>query len=249
MDVKRLLFLLAMLLHYAASAAQWTTDYSAGLAAARTGNRPVFLFFTGSDWCGWCQRLDAEVLSTPEFGSFANENLVLVKIDFPRRTPLPEAQQAANQNLATQFRVEGFPTVVIVNADGQTLGRVGYTPGGPPAFIERLRQISGVNWRAGSASQPAGGASTSSRPPAPLFNGATLRAPKKFDRIQLNGIMGTKQRPMIIVNNQTLTPGDSVRVDLGDRRVRITCKEIRAKSALLIVEGEKAPVEIFLEGN
>ena len=61
--------------------------------------------------------------------------------------------------------------------------------------------------------------------------------------------MGTKQRPMIMVNNQTLTPGESLRLDVGDRRVKVTCKEIRAKSALLLIEGQNAPVEVFLEGN
>jgi thioredoxin-related protein len=251
MDAKRSLVLLAMLAHFVASAAQWTTDYAAGLASARQQNRAVFLFFTGSDWCGWCQKLDAEVLSTPEFGTFANENLVLVKIDFPRRSPLPAAQAAQNDALAQQFNIQGFPTVLILNGGGKILGQTGYIPGGPAAFIQQLRQFDGGNWKSGTAAQPAGPSARPSTPstPAPLFNGAPLRAPKKFDRVQLNGIMGTKQRPMIMVNNQTLTPGESLRLDIGDRRVKVTCKEIRAKSALLLIEGQSAPVEVFLEGN
>ena len=61
----------------------WQTDYAAALALAKKQNRKTFLFFTGSDWCTWCARLDREVLSTPDFKRFASENLVLVKLDFP----------------------------------------------------------------------------------------------------------------------------------------------------------------------
>jgi len=174
-------------------AESWTTDYSGGLAAASQRDRAVFLFFTGSDWCGYCQALDREVLTTSEFAAFAEENLVLVKIDFPRRTTLPPGQAAQNEALAKKFGIQGFPTVFIINHQGQVAGRLGYTPGGPADFIGQIRQIAGFTWRGSSPAASAGavGSTGSAKPPrdvppAPLFNGAQLHPPKRFDRLQLN---------------------------------------------------------------
>ena len=121
--------------------AKWGTDYTAALALAKQEERKVFLFFTGSDWCGWCMRLEREILRMPEFTDFAAENLVLVKIDFPRRTRLPAAEAAQNQRLAQQYGVRGYPTVIILNSDGETVGDLGYQEGGPKPFIRRIAEL------------------------------------------------------------------------------------------------------------
>src|SRR3954467_2569160 len=110
----------------AGKAEAWMEDYELAQAAARQTDRAVFLFFTGSDWCGWCQKLDREVLSTPQFNAFAGPNLVLVKIDFPHRTQLPAEQQARNDALAKRFHIRGFPTVVVLAGDGKVAGELGY---------------------------------------------------------------------------------------------------------------------------
>lgn len=119
----------------------WQTDYPSALNQAKASKAKVFLFFTGSDWCGWCKRLDAEVLGTNQFKEFAGENLILVKLDFPRRIPQSPTLQAQNRQLAETFGVRGFPTVVVVNEQGRELGRLGYQPGGPGPFIKQLRKL------------------------------------------------------------------------------------------------------------
>ena len=58
------------------------------------------LFFTGSDWCGWCIRLQKEVFFKPEFKKWANKNVVLVELDFPKRTKLDEKTLRQNRKLA-----------------------------------------------------------------------------------------------------------------------------------------------------
>jgi thiol:disulfide interchange protein len=118
----------------------WTTNYPAALAQAKATNTNVFLFFTGSDWCGWCVRLDREVLSTPEFKSYANKNLILVKLDFPRGEPQSASVKAQNEQLAHKYQVSGFPTVIILDSKGKQIGRTGYQKGGPEAFIETLKK-------------------------------------------------------------------------------------------------------------
>jgi thiol-disulfide isomerase/thioredoxin len=124
-----------------AAAAQWTTDYTAALAQAKNDKTKVFLFFTGSDWCGWCVRLKEEVLSQPDFMAYAQQNLVLVDIDFPREVEQPDALAAQNKKLSRKYNIEGFPTVVVLNSSGKEIGRLGYQPGGPAAFIQQLESL------------------------------------------------------------------------------------------------------------
>jgi len=118
---------------------KWTTDLPAAKAQAKKDGKLVFIDFTGSDWCGWCKKLDAEVFSTKEFAGYAAKQLVLVKLDFPRSLKQSEALKTANAALKEQFAIEGFPTLVVLNGDGKELWRqVGYLEGGPKVWIEKL---------------------------------------------------------------------------------------------------------------
>ncbi len=123
------------------TAGEWTTDHAAALAAANGSGRKVLLLFTGSDWCGWCMKLDAEILGTPEFRDFARESLVLVKLDFPRRSQLPDHVRAQNSRLQQQYGIEGYPTVVVLNDAGTEIGRLGYQRGGPTPFMAKLQRL------------------------------------------------------------------------------------------------------------
>lgn len=76
------------------------------------------------------------------------EKVVLVELDFPRRTPQDEAVKNQNMQLQQLFQVSGYPTVWIVKAtekDGkpnfEQLGRTGYVAGGPNAWLEGSNQI------------------------------------------------------------------------------------------------------------
>lgn len=123
------------------AAGQWTTDYAAALKQAKAEKKKVFLFFTGSDWCGWCKRLDGEVLSKADFKNYAQTNLVLVKLDFPRGIPQSAQLKANNQKLSEQYQIEGYPTIVVLDSSGKAVGRLGYMPGGPGPFIKELKKF------------------------------------------------------------------------------------------------------------
>lgn len=118
----------------------WQTDYQAALAKAKGENRHVFLFFTGSDWCSWCMRLKKEILSTPEFAGYSAEKLILVEIDFPRKKKLGAALKKQNANLAEQYDIKGYPTVIILDGSGKKIDELGYQEGGPGPFIDRLKK-------------------------------------------------------------------------------------------------------------
>lgn len=118
----------------------WLVSYEQATKFALKSKRPILINFTGSDWCGWCKRMKAETLGTKEFVHFASSNLLLVELDFPNNIPQSDEMIRANAAVKSQFKVTGFPTFVLVSADGQELGRqVGYLKGGPPAMIEKLK--------------------------------------------------------------------------------------------------------------
>lgn len=120
---------------------EWETDLQKAQAQAKTNNKLVFVDFTGSDWCGYCIRLNREILSKPEFKDYANKNLVLVEIDFPRAKSQSVDLRKKNQELAQQYDIQGFPTIVVLNGNGRMIWRFdGYFPDGPQAFIAELEK-------------------------------------------------------------------------------------------------------------
>ncbi|HYY13631.1 MAG TPA: thioredoxin fold domain-containing protein [Chthoniobacterales bacterium] len=121
--------------------ADWLTDYKKAQEEAKASNKLVLLNFTGSDWCGWCIKLDREVFSTTQFKDYATKNLVLMEADFPRAKPQSASVRKQNEELAMRYQVIGFPTIVVLNGDGKVVGELGYTPGGPSAFIAELEKL------------------------------------------------------------------------------------------------------------
>jgi thioredoxin-related protein len=140
---KFLLLSVISLLGCAAIAAEpaWLTDYAAAKAKAKSDNKLVLLDFTGSDWCGWCKRLNAEVFSQPQFQEYAAKNLVLVELDFPRRKEQTDMVKKQNRQLAADYQIEGFPTLIVLNPEGKKVGALGYMEGGPATFIAALEKI------------------------------------------------------------------------------------------------------------
>ena len=103
--------------------ADWGMDLPAALRAADSGKLNVLLDFTGSDWCPPCKALHKRVLTTKPFADYAKNNLKLVMVDFPRSKPLPKGQLQANEALARQFKVDGYPVLILLDATGKELAR------------------------------------------------------------------------------------------------------------------------------
>ena len=139
------LFAAAVSLVFAAFAraeSDWQHDYSKAQEEAKTNHKLLFLNFTGSDWCGWCIKLDKDIFSQPQFKDYAHDNLVLVELDFPRKKSQPTEERKQNLELAQKYEVLGFPTIVVLNENGQTVWKFdGYFPGGLEAFIAQLQKL------------------------------------------------------------------------------------------------------------
>ena len=119
----------------------WLTDFEEAKKQAGEKNLPILADFSGSDWCGWCIKLDKEVFSKEEFKAYAKDNLVLFLADFPNRTKLPDDVKAQNEKLSKEYGIRGFPTVLLLDADGKVLERTGYQRGGPEAYVEHIKKL------------------------------------------------------------------------------------------------------------
>lgn len=108
-------------------AADWTEDFSAAKKSAKENHKDLLIDFTGSDWCGYCMMLDAQVFKKDEFSKVVPENFVLVKIDSPQDPSKQSAAiQAQNANLSRLYSIEGLPTVLLADAEGRPYASTGY---------------------------------------------------------------------------------------------------------------------------
>lgn len=101
----------------------WSDNYAASLAQAKEEKKMVLLDFTGSDWCGWCVKLDEEVFSKGPFKSFAKKNLVLVELDYPHGKTQSDEVKKQNSELKSKFAISGYPTLILVDAEGKEVTR------------------------------------------------------------------------------------------------------------------------------
>ena len=120
----------------------WLLNFDEAAELSMKTGKPILANFTGSDWCGWCIRLQKEVFITPTFKKWADENVILLELDYPRRTQQTEEIKKQNRELQQFFKVRGYPTLHMFNvgvADGKTqitsLGKTGYVAGGPTPWI------------------------------------------------------------------------------------------------------------------
>ena len=104
---------------------EWHTDVNKAINLSVQTEKPLFFFFTGSDWCGWCIKLQKAVFFKPEFKEWANNSVILVELDFPRKKKISNDLLKQNRELAQLFGVRGYPTVWFVTAE-ITAGKVNF---------------------------------------------------------------------------------------------------------------------------
>lgn len=102
---------------YKATHEGWLVSIDEAYKQSKEKNLPIMANFTGSDWCGWCKKLSANVFDHQEFKDWANDNVILLELDFPRRVKIPTEYRQQNESLKKAFKVSGFPTVWVFNID------------------------------------------------------------------------------------------------------------------------------------
>jgi len=136
-----ILITLSSLLSSAHAAVSWVNDFEAAKKKAAIEKKDMLLFFSGSDWCHWCQKLDKEVFSQEKFAREAEKDFILVNLDFPRKKELEKSIKEQNQQLQKTYGIRGFPTVILTDATGIPYAKTGYQQGGVDVYLAQLRNF------------------------------------------------------------------------------------------------------------
>jgi len=120
----------------------WTTNYEQAQKDAAKAGKSLLMDFSGSDWCGWCIRLDREVFSDDVFKKTVTKDFVLVLLDLPNdKSKIPAEVQAQNERLKGKYAIRGYPTVILADAKGRPYAQTGYQAGGPETYLAHLAEL------------------------------------------------------------------------------------------------------------
>jgi len=128
----------------AVAAPTWLTDLDEAKKVAAKEKKDILVDFTGSDWCGWCIKLKKEVFDLPAFEA-ATKKFVLVELDFPNKKPQSDELKAKNRAAQQKYGITGFPTILLMDAQGEVYARTGYQAGGPEKYVAHLQELSKQN--------------------------------------------------------------------------------------------------------
>lgn len=120
---------------------QWHTNYEEAVNLSAKHSKPLLLFFTGSDWCGWCNKLEEEVLDTTLFNELAGDKFIFVKLDFPMYAANNPQLTAQNKQLQKRYNVKSYPSIILLNTKQQQIGITGYRSGGPRQYASHLLKM------------------------------------------------------------------------------------------------------------
>jgi thioredoxin-related protein len=117
----------------------WFENFEDAKSLAAAQKSPILMLFTGSDWCPPCRRLEGAVLSKREFKDFAEKELVLMVVDFPKGKKQRASLKKANQKLQSDYKVRGYPTLILVDKKGIVKSRISTGAASPADFIKTLK--------------------------------------------------------------------------------------------------------------
>jgi thioredoxin-related protein len=120
----------------------WTSDWQAAKERSKHEGKPIFMYLTGSDWCGWCKKLEKEVISQQSFMDFAKRHFVLMEVDLPRKKQQPPELKKQNAELEKKYLAGGYPTIWVLDSEGNKLSKdLGEVEGGVDGYIARLKEF------------------------------------------------------------------------------------------------------------
>ncbi|WP_105069793.1 thioredoxin family protein [Nonlabens arenilitoris] len=102
----------------------WFTDFKTAKAAAKKQNKPMLVYFTGSDWCKPCVKLKKDFFNTPQFAE-ASEDYIVVMLDIPYRDDIISLEQKKiNKEMQKKLKVSKFPTLLALDTNGRERNRM-----------------------------------------------------------------------------------------------------------------------------
>jgi thioredoxin-related protein len=120
----------------------WLVDFEKAKTQAAHEGKAVLMDFTGSDWCAGCIQLKKKVFDKKEFKEFAAKNLVLLEVDFPNKeSKISKETLAQNKRLETEYKIEGYPTLVILDKTAKEIGRPEYAGENAKEYIKKIEDV------------------------------------------------------------------------------------------------------------
>jgi len=119
----------------------WYDSFLDAKEIAVKEKKPLFLFFSGSDWCPWCKKLQKKILDKPAFYEPLKEKLIFAYVDFPMKVELEPEISEKNQELMKMYSIEGFPTIVLTDVDKGLITKIGYLPISPEEYSQYIDEI------------------------------------------------------------------------------------------------------------
>ena len=124
----------------------WLVSFEEAKAAAAKEKKTIFMQFTGSDWCGYCIKLEKNVLSKDVFKTEAPKHFVLLKLDNPRdKSKQSKEEQAQYPKLAGQYKVTGVPMIILADEQGRPFAKLsGYSGVAADKYVADLTKKNGI---------------------------------------------------------------------------------------------------------
>lgn len=119
----------------------WIENYDEALQKSQATNKPLLLFFTGSDWCIWCNRLEKEVFEDPQFIASAGDSYIFLKLDFPSNKRQDNRIAKQNSQLQSKYHIEGYPTIILLDSNERLIGTTHYEAGGGKKYALYLKKL------------------------------------------------------------------------------------------------------------
>jgi thioredoxin-related protein len=120
----------------------WLTDWEAAKVKSKADNKPILIYLTGSDWCGWCKKLEKEVITQKAFMDFASANFILMEADFPKKKKQSAELEKQNEVLKKAYLNGGYPTMYLLDAEGKKLSDdLGEVAGGVEGYIAKFKEL------------------------------------------------------------------------------------------------------------
>lgn len=116
----------------------WQTNFEAAKAKAKAEHKMLLVEFSGSDWCPWCKKLNADVFDKESFKTEVRKGFVLVNLDYPNQNHQAAELKRQNSELQKQYKVDVYPTIFVMDANGQPVARTFYHAGGPDDYMKDL---------------------------------------------------------------------------------------------------------------
>ena len=120
----------------------WMTDFAAAKKKAAAEKKDLLVDFTGSDWCSWCIKLKDEVFKHDAFNKGVADKYILVEIDYPQdSSKMSDATKKQNEALKDTYKIKGYPTIMLMDAQGRPFAQTGYQAGGPENYLTHLETL------------------------------------------------------------------------------------------------------------